>query len=102
MVEQIFNQLDEQYSAADIQHPASVYFSIDDTKKTVFMTPDSCRVEDGRTVENADCVCKTSGEFFLKVWNEGYQPGMKDFLSGAIKSNNPSLLKSFLTACGKG
>jgi putative sterol carrier protein len=102
MVEQIFNKLAEQYNTAAIQHPASIYFSIDDTKKTVFMTPDSCRVEDGRTVENADCVCKTSGVFFLKVWNEDYRPGKKDFLSGTIKSNNPSLLKSFLTACGKG
>lgn len=102
MVEEIFKQLSERYNPAGIKYPASIYFSVDDSKKTVFVTPDSCRVENGRTVENADCVCKTSGEFFLKVWNQGYRPGLQDFLTGAIRSNNPSLLKSFLTACGKG
>ena len=102
MVEQIFNQMEEQYNGAAIEQPASIYFSIDETKKTVFISSDGCRVEAGRTLDNADCVCKTSTEFFLKVWNQNYRPGLKDFLSGAIKSNNPSILQSFLAACGKG
>lgn len=102
MVEQIFNQLTEHYSASEIAYPVSIYFSIDEIKKTVLIDESNCRVEDGRTVDTADCVCKTSAEFFLRVWNDGYKPGMKDFLSGAIKSNNPSVLQSFLIACGKG
>jgi len=52
-------------------------------------------------VESAQCVCKTSPEFFLKIWDEGYRPGLKDFLSGTIKSNNPNELKTFLAAFGK-
>ncbi len=102
MIEQIFNQLEQQYNPTAVEQSASIYFSIGDTKKTVFITPEGCRVEAGRTLENADCVCKTSADFFLQVWNQNYRPGLKDFLSGAIKSNNPSILQSFLAACGKG
>ncbi len=70
-------------------------------KKTVVLTPEACRVEDGKTIEEVDCVCKTSSDFFLKIWNEGYRPGMGDFMSGKIKSNNPLTLKDFLAAFGK-
>ncbi len=102
MIEEIFTNLPANYQAEEIAYSVSIYFSIDDTKKTVLLDSKSCRVENGRTVDSADCVCKTSAEFFLKVWNDGYRPGMKDFLSGAIKSNNPSVLQNFLAACGKG
>ena len=102
MIEQIFSQLQQTLDTAAISHPVSIYFSIEGIRKTVFLTPDCCRVVDGRELENADCVCKTSADFFLKVWNQGYRPGMGDFLSGAIKSNNPAILQNFLSACGKG
>jgi putative sterol carrier protein len=80
----------------------SYYYSVGEVKKTVTIGPDACRVEEGKTVDSADCVCKTSEAFFLKIWNEGYMPGMKDFLSGTIRSNNPQALKDFLAAFGKG
>jgi uncharacterized protein YfcZ (UPF0381/DUF406 family) len=102
MVEQIFSEIPQNYKPETLSDPVSIYFSIDAVKKTVQLTSAGCLVDNGRIVENADCVCKTSAEFFLKVWNEGYKPGLKDFLSGAIKSNNPELLKAFLAACGKG
>lgn len=102
MLEQIFSSIPELYRPGTVNDPVSIYFSIGDTKKTVMLTPEEFRVEAGKTIENADCVCKTSPDFFLNVWNEGYKPGMKDFLSGAIKSNNPSILQLFLSACGKG
>ena len=62
------------------------------------LSPERVLVENGKTVEAADCVCKTSAAFFLKIWQEGYRPGMQDFLSGAIKSNNPFALQAFLAA----
>ncbi|MDX2481958.1 MAG: hypothetical protein QNK24_16675 [Desulfuromusa sp.] len=102
MVEQIFSEIPQNFHPDSASGPVSIYFSIDDVKKTVQISSSGCQVDNGRIVENADCVCKTSAEFFLKVWNEGYKPGLKDFLSGAIKSNNPELLKKFLAACGKG
>jgi len=102
MLEQIFSQLPQNCHPQSIDSAVSIYFSIDELKKTVHLGPEGCLVENGKTIESADCVCKTNSDFFLKVWNEGYKPGMKDFLAGTIKSNNPSILKTFLDACGKG
>jgi len=101
MLEKIFTELPNQYQPGRFSKPTSIYFSIDETRKTLHLDISGCRVENGRTLDNADCICKTSGEFFLKVWINGYKPGIKDFLSGTIKSNDPGILQSFLQACGK-
>ena len=101
MIETIFSGLENSYSSGVIDEVTSFYFSIDDIKKTVVLTPDACRVENGKTIEEVDCVCKTGSDFFLKIWNDGYRPGMGDFMSGKIKSNNPLTLKDFLVAFGK-
>lgn len=101
MVESIFSSLSNSYRPDEINEETSFYFSIDDIKKTVTLTPETCRIEDGKTIESVDCVCKTDSEFFLRIWNEDYRPGMSDFLSGKIKSNNPMALKDFLAAFGK-
>ena len=101
MIETIFSGLEDSYSSGVIDAETRFYFSIDDIKKTVVLTPDACRVENGKTIEEVDCVCKTGSEFFLKIWNDGYRPGMGDFMSGKIKSNNPLTLKDFLAAFGK-
>lgn len=101
MVEKIFDSLPGEFVAGTADRETSYYFSLGDIKKTVRIAPDRCLVEDGRTVEQANCVCKTSAEFFEKIWNEGYRPGMGDFLSGKIKSNDPSALQIFLKCFGK-
>ncbi len=101
MLEQIFTQLPELFVPDSVKAPISFYFSLDDVKKTVLLTPDSCTVQDGRSVDEADCVCKTSKDFFIKIWADGYRPGMKDFFSGTIKSNNPNALRTFLLSFGK-
>lgn len=101
MLEEIFTSLPSFYVADLFPEPYSFYFSLGETKKTVICESSGCTVSDGRTVEAADCVCKTSPEFFIRIWNEGYRPGMKDFLSGTIKSNNPNALQNFLKGFGK-
>ena len=101
MLEQIFARLPELFIPDSVKAPMTFYFSLDDLKKTVLLTQDSCTVKEGRTVTEADCVCKTSKDFFLKIWDDGYRPGMKDFFSGTIKSNNPNALRSFLISFGK-
>lgn len=101
MIEAIFSGLEGNYSPADIDAETSYYFSIEDIKKTVVLTPQTCRVEDGKTLETVDCVCKTDSDFFLKIWNDGYRPGMTDFIGGKIKSNDPFKLKDFLSAFGR-
>ena len=102
MVEEIFAGLGECFQANKVEQRQVYYFSVDEVKKTVTLSPEKVEVENGKTVEEADCVCKTSTAFFLKIWQEGYRPRMQDFLSGAIKSNNPFALKIFLDAFGKG
>lgn len=101
MIERIFSSLPGLFDAEAVAAPTSFYFSLGDLKKTVFVSAEQCRVEDGRTVENADCVCKTSPMFFLKIWQDGYRPGLGDFLSGSIKSNNTGSLQQFLKVFGK-
>jgi hypothetical protein len=101
MIETIFAGLADNFVAGTVDEPTSYYFSLEDHKKTVYLTAESCLVEDGRTVAEADCVCKTSVEFFIRIWQDGYRPGLADFLSGTIKSNNPTALQTFLSAFGK-
>ncbi|MGB3209348.1 MAG: hypothetical protein WBB19_01450 [Desulforhopalus sp.] len=101
MLEKIFAELPESFVIGIFGQPTSFYFSLGDIKKTVQCTEESCAISDGRTIENADCVCKTSQEFFLKIWEENYRPGMKDFMTGTINSNNPDALQTFLRSFGK-
>jgi putative sterol carrier protein len=101
MLETIFTKLPETFLADVFAKPTSFYFSLGDIKKSVQCSADSCTVNDGRIFDSADCVCKTSPEFFLKIWQENYRPGMKDFMAGTIKSNNPSALQQFLRCFGK-
>lgn len=101
MIETIFQELPNLFTPVQLKKPMSFYFTMGECKKTVQLAPDGCVVSEGKTVENADCVCKTSVEFFLKIWQEGYRPGMKDFLSGTIKSNDPGALQVFLKCFGK-
>ena len=101
MLDKIFSSLPDLFVPGVISEPTSYYFSLGATKKTVRVSPEQCVVEEGRTIESADCVCKTSPEFFLKIWLENYRPGMGDFLTGTIKSNNPNALQNFLKSFGK-
>ena len=101
MVEEIFASLVKHFQPNKVVQQQVFYFSVDEVKKTVTLGPNGVQVENGKTVEDADCVCKTSADFFLKIWQEGYRPGMGDFLSGKIKSNNPFALQAFLAAFSK-
>ncbi len=101
MQEEIFKAMQEQYQKGVFTLPTTFYFSLDDIKKTVTLDAERCTVEDGKTVDEADCVCKTSGEMFSRIWNDGYRPGVMDFMGGAIKSNAPQLLQQLLAAFGK-
>lgn len=101
MQDEIFRSMQENYQKGVFTVPTTFYFSVDDIKKTVTLDTDGCLIEEGKTVENADCVCKTSATMFNRIWNEGYRPGIMDFMGGAIKSNAPQLLQQFLAAFGK-
>ena len=101
MYDDIIGTLPQHYRKGVFTVPTTFYFSIDDTKKTVTLDADGCTVVDGKVVDEADCICKTSSAMFVRIWNDGYRPGIMDFMSGAIKSNAPTLLQQFLQAFGK-
>ena len=101
MIEAIFAGLTDSFVPGIVDKPVVYYFSLGASKKTVRLDRDRCLVEDGRQVDHADCVCKTDEDFFISIGNEGYRPGMGDFLSGRIKSNDPGALQLFLKAFGK-
>jgi putative sterol carrier protein len=96
-VPEIFDSMKKEYKKGSIKEDRTYYFSLDDYKYTVKFEKDKVKVEEGKTVEEADCVLKTSPEMFIKMW-DGYKPSMMDFMSGKIKSNNPTLLQDFAGA----
>ena len=96
----IFEGLCERFQKGKLDKAMTFYFSLDDEKWTVTLTPDSCSAKAGKT-EDADCFFKASKQMFLDVWNGDHVPGAGDFLTGKIKSNNPMLLKDFIAAFTK-
>jgi putative sterol carrier protein len=99
----IFTGLTKRFQKGAVKNPRSFYFSLDEDEKwTVVLGKDKCTVSAGRPDEDADCFFKSSKEMFLEVWEGRHTPTAKDFLTGAIKSNNPMLLKEFVAAFKKG
>jgi putative sterol carrier protein len=98
----IFEGLPKKFQKDAVTKPRTFYFSLDEDEKwTVKFGKDKCEVTPGRPEKDADCFFKSSKKMFLEVWNGKYTPGAKDFLTGAIKSNNPLLLKEFVGAFQK-
>ena len=98
----IFQGLPKLFLKGSVKTPRTFYFSLDDDEKwTVDLTRDKCVVTKGKPDEDADCHLKTSKKMFLDVWNGRYVPSAKDFLLGSIKSNNPLLIKEFVTSFKK-
>ena len=97
--DEIFASLETRFKPGSVSRTQTFYFSLDDDKKwTITVGPDSCKVETGKTIENADCFVKTSEDLFVKMYNGDHKPGMSDFMSGRIKSNNPYAMKTFVDA----
>jgi long-chain acyl-CoA synthetase len=100
-VEKIFKKLPKMFRKGAVKKDRVFYFSLgDDEKWTVTLTKDKCTVKAGKT-QDADCFFKASEEMFLDVWNGDHTPSATDFLTGAIKSNNPIMLKEFVAAFEK-
>jgi hypothetical protein len=72
-----------------VKTPRTFYFSLDDVEKwTVTINADTCTVKEGKT-DDADCFFKSKAQVFLDVWSGKKTPSATDFITGAIKSNNP-------------
>ncbi len=100
-VAKIFEKLPKMFQKGSVKVDRSFYFSLgDDEKWTVSLTKDQCTVKAGNS-QDADCFFKASTEMFLEVWSGRHTPSVTDFMTGAIKSNNPLLLKEFVAAFKK-
>jgi uncharacterized OB-fold protein/putative sterol carrier protein len=94
-VSAVFHALPSRFRKEKADEDLSYYFSIDDEQWTVFVTPENCEVQPGKTVDSADCFLKTSAEIFLGTINGTYTPSMTDLITGKVKTNNPFLLQKF-------
>jgi len=100
-IAKVFKGLPKRFNKAGVKAARTYYFSLgDDEKWTVQIGKDKCTVAKGKN-EDADCFFKASPELFLDVWSGKHQLGATDFLTGRVKSNNPTLLKEFVAAFQK-
>jgi hypothetical protein len=51
-----------------------------------------------RTFEELEPPADMSWELFTRIVREGYQPGVPEFMSGQVKSNDVGLLQTFTRA----
>ena len=99
-VASVFQALPSRFRLGVAAEQLSFYFSIDEERWTVVITSETCIVEVGRTIENADCILKTSAEIFLGAINGTYNPSLTDLLTGRVKTNNPFLIQKFIEVFG--
>jgi hypothetical protein len=85
----IFEKLPSRYRPGQITAKSTYYFSIDDYKYTVVLEPQTCTVQEGKTIENADVILKTTAKLFNKMVVEGKMPGPIDIARGKVKTNDP-------------
>ncbi|MEM6292560.1 MAG: hypothetical protein AAGA54_14895 [Myxococcota bacterium] len=93
-IPEIFDAMPTRYRKGTAKAPSTFYFSVGDHKYTVKIDPETCSVEPGKTVENADVVLKTTPELFEKMVIKGKMPGPLDIARGKIKTNDPNALRS--------
>ena len=102
-IAKVFQGLPKRFQKGVVKTPRTFYFSLGDEEKwTVALDKDKCKVTEGKPEKDADCFFKASEQMFLDVWSGKHVPGAGDFLTGKIKSNNPLLLKEFVSAFKKG
>jgi putative sterol carrier protein len=98
----IFGDLEKRFKKGALDHTTSFYISLGDgaaEKWTVIVGPEKCEVREGK-IEKADCVLKTTSDFFLKMVRDRYTPGFLDFTRGKIKTNDPGKLPDLQKAFG--
>ena len=101
MIEAIIAEMGTLFRKGVFEEKTIFYFSVGETPITVTLDAESYSVARGKTSEAVDCSCKTGVQMFGQIWNDGYRPGIMDFLGGAIKCDAPLMLPQFLRAFGK-
>ncbi|CAN5237170.1 hypothetical protein BH09MYX1_BH09MYX1_54780 [soil metagenome] len=98
----LFEELSSKFQPGSVSKALSFYFTLgsdEHAKWTVVMDATSCQIRPGKPEGGtADCVLKTSPDIFRKIVREAYTPGVAEFMSGAVKSNDVELLQTFQKA----
>ncbi|MEP7124982.1 MAG: lysophospholipid acyltransferase family protein, partial [Byssovorax sp.] len=98
----LFRDLEARFVAGSAPKPITFYFTLGaetEAKWTLKIGPDGAAARIGKPEgSQADCVLKTSPEIFTKIVREAYTPSPMEFMTGAIKSNDISLLQTFQKA----
>jgi len=100
-ISKVMKTLPKMFNKANVKKPRTFYFSLGEKEKWTVALDDKCVITPGKPDDDVDCFFKASEAMFLDVWNGRHTPSAKDFLTGAIKSNNPLLLKEFVAAFKK-
>ena len=91
-VANIFTTLQNRYQTGKVTEETVYYFSIGEAKYTLFARPDGCEVQNGKTVDNANCVIKAEPKLFVDMIQKGRKPGMLDFTRGKIRVSDMGLV----------
>jgi long-chain acyl-CoA synthetase len=95
----LFRDLELKFQQGAVEQPVSFYFTLGtepEAKWYCIAAPDRCSIVNGKPpTGTADCVLKTNADLFTRIVREAYVPGIDEFVSGAIKSNDVSLLATF-------
>lgn len=97
----LFEAAEARFEPGRVGRDLTFYFSLGHgpgERWTVWVGPERFAARQGKHVERADCVVKTTMRTFLRVAREGHIPGPLDFLSGRIRSNDPLLLRELQRA----
>ena len=96
-IKRIFEEMPGRYIKGSADKATVYYFSIGSSKYTVKIDKDAIAVEDGKTVDNADVILKTTPELFEKMVIKGKMPGALDIARGKVKTNDPAGLQKLRT-----
>lgn len=97
----LFAELTVRYRPDVTEVSGSWYFSLggEEGRWTVVVDDEGCHVNRGRPSGGAaDCVIKTSQEFWTRMVREAYVPEVAEFVSGAIKTSDLERLQHFALA----
>lgn len=102
----VFGELEKRFQKGAVEAPVSFYFALGDEpdhKWTCTVDAERCVIRMGKPERGvADCVLKTSPATFTRIVREAYTPGVEEFVSGAVKSNDVGLLGTFQRVFGLG
>lgn len=93
-VKAVFEEMKKRFRPNAVDKKTTFYFSLGEgpgLKWAMTVTPTTCEIAEGK-VDNADLFLKTSADMFVKIMTGTHKPGMADFMTGKIKSNDPMKL----------